>query len=277
MGELLMKYLSGLLRSIFDGSGLDSLAQALLVGPMLAIRPVAIWIVSVNNGLPLTVLGRAALRGPEVQLSLDSAALEKLFVGTLLGMSSSDSFNRGSNDLPEGLNCGASKYSVLPVLELNLPKGFLFVSHQEHWSWEFFGDEYFEAITAVVLHAIEATERTRWKNQTGASVSSSLSERQITILQKMSTGLTNYQIGHFLNVSESTVKQECIRIFRFLNVPTRKKAVDKALQLGIIRPVEELVADSKEVESPTNPRTGFNLALHSKTQPSKDSSFRKAI
>lgn len=246
MGEqLIEKDLRGLLCSLHEGPRLDSFSQALLVGPIRDIRPVAIWIVSVNQGLSLRVLGSADLRGKDVQLSMDATALQEFFIATVLGLSSSERFNRGSIDLPLGLNCGASLYSVLPVQDRTLPRGFLFVSHQERWSWQLFGDGFFEAIEAITLHAIETVERARWKSHAGASVVSRLSERQLSILQRMSAGLTNYQIGHLINVSESTVKQECIRIFRFLNVRTRKEAVDQALRLGILRTSPGLETDTK--------------------------------
>lgn len=62
----------------------------------------------------------------------------------------------------------------------------------------------------------------------------SLSDRQLTILQHMSDGKTNYQIARLLNLSESTIKQESVRIFRELEVSGRLEASDVAKHVGLI-------------------------------------------
>jgi DNA-binding NarL/FixJ family response regulator len=62
----------------------------------------------------------------------------------------------------------------------------------------------------------------------------SLSDRQITILNHMSAGKTNYQIARLLNLSESTIKQESVRIFSELEVSGRLEASDFAKQIGLI-------------------------------------------
>jgi DNA-binding NarL/FixJ family response regulator len=64
--------------------------------------------------------------------------------------------------------------------------------------------------------------------------SGDLSNRQLTILQQMAEGKTNQQIGRNLNLSESTVKQESVRIFRKLGVPNRLEAADLARRNGLI-------------------------------------------
>lgn len=60
-----------------------------------------------------------------------------------------------------------------------------------------------------------------------------LTKRQLTILQMISDGLTNKQIASELRVSESTIKQEAVKIFKILQVATRGQArtVAKALNL----------------------------------------------
>jgi len=235
-GELLIeKHLRGLLASISHGVGLDWFAQALLLGPLRDSRPVAVWLIAVEQGPTLRVLGSASLMGRDAYLSIDDEALYEIFLSTVLDVSGSERFNRDSDDLPTGLSCEAPKYSVLPVIDSSLPKGFVMVHHAKPWPREHLDEEFSQAIEAIALHAIEASERSHWKGRALESVASSLSERQRLILQKIAAGLTNYQIGHQINVSESTVKQECIKIFRFLNVNTRGQAVDAGLRLGIIR------------------------------------------
>jgi DNA-binding CsgD family transcriptional regulator len=61
-----------------------------------------------------------------------------------------------------------------------------------------------------------------------------LTTRQVTILSLMGDGLTNAEIGHRVLLSESTVRQETIRIYRALAVTGRMEAVAKARSLGLL-------------------------------------------
>lgn len=63
-----------------------------------------------------------------------------------------------------------------------------------------------------------------------------LTSRQIQIIQFMSEGLVNAQIAPKLLVSESTVRQETVRIYRELGVANRQEAAAKARTLGLIKP-----------------------------------------
>jgi DNA-binding NarL/FixJ family response regulator len=62
----------------------------------------------------------------------------------------------------------------------------------------------------------------------------SLTGRQLEILQQMSEGKTNVQIGRHLNLSESSIKQESVKIFRMLGVNSRLDASDVAKRNGLI-------------------------------------------
>jgi DNA-binding CsgD family transcriptional regulator len=63
---------------------------------------------------------------------------------------------------------------------------------------------------------------------------SDLTSRQITIIGFMAEGLTNLEISQRVLMSESTVRQETIRIYRALGVNDRKSAVSEARKLNII-------------------------------------------
>jgi DNA-binding CsgD family transcriptional regulator len=54
-----------------------------------------------------------------------------------------------------------------------------------------------------------------------------LSERQLKILELMSRSLTNIEISRALGLSESTIRQETMRIYHLLTVPGRKSAIRK--------------------------------------------------
>ena len=62
-----------------------------------------------------------------------------------------------------------------------------------------------------------------------------LTTRQLAILGYMGDGLTNADISQKVLLSESTVRQETIRIYRALAVSGRQEAVAKARALGLIQ------------------------------------------
>ena len=63
---------------------------------------------------------------------------------------------------------------------------------------------------------------------------SALTDRQLRVLDEMAIGKTNSQIARTLNLSESTIKQECVRLFKVLGVSTRQRAVAVGKEMGLI-------------------------------------------
>ena len=61
-----------------------------------------------------------------------------------------------------------------------------------------------------------------------------LSRREMEVLQLMSEGLTNAEIGERLFLSLNTIKTHTSRLFEKLDVTRRTQAVDKAKKLNII-------------------------------------------
>lgn len=66
------------------------------------------------------------------------------------------------------------------------------------------------------------------------TVDQQVSARQRSILKMIGERFTNAQIGRELNLSESTVRQETIKIYSLLNADGRVDAVDKARTHGWI-------------------------------------------
>jgi DNA-binding CsgD family transcriptional regulator len=62
-----------------------------------------------------------------------------------------------------------------------------------------------------------------------------LTSRQIEILGFMADGLVNSEIAGKLMLSESTIRQESVRIYRALGVPNRAEAAKKGRALGLIK------------------------------------------
>jgi DNA-binding CsgD family transcriptional regulator len=71
-----------------------------------------------------------------------------------------------------------------------------------------------------------------------------LTNRQVQILELMAEGLVNVEIAGQMLLSESTIRQETVRIYRALGVPNRAEAAKKARALGIIgrRPNMQVVS-----------------------------------
>ncbi|MEZ4777917.1 MAG: LuxR C-terminal-related transcriptional regulator [Flavobacteriaceae bacterium] len=61
-----------------------------------------------------------------------------------------------------------------------------------------------------------------------------ISEREYQILQKISEGYSNKEIGDQLYVSESTIKTHVSNLFQKLDVKRRTQAVQKAKDLNIL-------------------------------------------
>lgn len=66
-----------------------------------------------------------------------------------------------------------------------------------------------------------------------AALPVSLSARQARILTLMAEGLTQAEISQSIGFSESTVRHECMRIYRLLGVPGRREAVRTAHLHGL--------------------------------------------
>jgi DNA-binding CsgD family transcriptional regulator len=81
------------------------------------------------------------------------------------------------------------------------------------------------------------------KNRSSGSYSTSsreangedLTSRQLKILELMADGMVNVEIARDLMLSESTIRQETVRIYRALGVPNRTEAAKKGRVLGLIK------------------------------------------
>ena len=62
-----------------------------------------------------------------------------------------------------------------------------------------------------------------------------LSKRELEVLQQMSGGLSNQEIADILFVSLNTIKTHVSNLFGKLNVDRRTQAIQKALELNLIK------------------------------------------
>ena len=63
-------------------------------------------------------------------------------------------------------------------------------------------------------------------------VPTSLTQRQIVILKWIKTGRTYSSISREMHISESLVKQEAVRLFRYFGVDNRVSVIEKAQEAG---------------------------------------------
>jgi LuxR family maltose regulon positive regulatory protein len=68
----------------------------------------------------------------------------------------------------------------------------------------------------------------------GAQSGEALSERELAVLRLLPTGLSQREIGERLYVSMNTVKTHLRNVYRKLEAPTRKSAVTRARELGLL-------------------------------------------
>ncbi len=66
-----------------------------------------------------------------------------------------------------------------------------------------------------------------------------LTSRQVKIIKLIAEGMTNAEIAKVVLLSESTVRQETIRIFRILKCHSRSEAIVKARATGIISEIPD--------------------------------------
>lgn len=90
-------------------------------------------------------------------------------------------------------------------------------------------------ILGLWLHSLGLS--TDWRqNSTGAEPDpDSLTERQLRVLELIVRGLTNSEIAQELILSESSIRQETVRIYRALSVSSRSEAARRGIHLGIVR------------------------------------------
>lgn len=69
----------------------------------------------------------------------------------------------------------------------------------------------------------------------GEASPEALTDRQLKIIEAMSFGKTNAEIAQELILSESSIRQETVKIYKALGVGSRSEAVKRALHLGILR------------------------------------------
>jgi DNA-binding NarL/FixJ family response regulator len=94
--------------------------------------------------------------------------------------------------------------------------------------------EMFSKLGAFYLESLDLGNKAANGSEPSPASAEHLSARQITILSHIQDGLVNMEIAKELLLSESTIRQETVRIYRILGVGNRQDAVKRGQALGII-------------------------------------------
>lgn len=103
-------------------------------------------------------------------------------------------------------------------------------------------DEILFLFASLVGFVLKHGFRQGTANQSGVKLIDSpdpLSSRQVRVLELMALNLTNAEIARELMMSESTIRQESIRIYKALGVSDRKSAVKRGMEFGFLSQTEK--------------------------------------
>jgi DNA-binding CsgD family transcriptional regulator len=160
--------------------------------------------------------------------------------------------NVSNKDLPEDLVC-------VPLVKGKIPNGVLVfqypvlpntkhVNEDLIWSTISILGGYFLGLQGL------AKGRGTLLSKDAPHILEDLSTRQLEILRLIGDGLNNAEIAHAVLVSESTVRQDTIKIYRILGVANRHEAMTKGRALGLIaspqKPAGTIASAGAQIASP---------------------------
>ena len=97
-----------------------------------------------------------------------------------------------------------------------------------------------------------------------AGRAATLTAAELRLLPLLTTHLSFRQIADHLYVSRNTVKTQAISVYRKLGVASRTEAIDRAIEIGLLRPEGELV-DKRTVPAPDHPKRAMSRAAGAST------------
>jgi LuxR family maltose regulon positive regulatory protein len=74
------------------------------------------------------------------------------------------------------------------------------------------------------------------RDQPSATAVRSLTAAELRLLPLLTTHLTFRQIAQRLYVSRNTIKTQAISVYRKLGASSRTEAIDRAIEVGLLRP-----------------------------------------
>jgi DNA-binding CsgD family transcriptional regulator len=125
--------------------------------------------------------------------------------------------------------------AAIPLLRESVPVGCLSLTLPGGVTAVPFHDRIIPFLSKLGTYCLLSLSHQQTKQIERAPNGEELTNRQIEILEFISEGLVNAEIAVKLMLSESTIRQETVRIYRALGVPNRSEAAKKGRALGLIK------------------------------------------
>jgi len=147
------------------------------------------------------------------------------------------SFDSGTNGSP------AKAVAVVPFISSGAPVGAMVLTFSDYPEGTEIldtqeGEALIELMSRLGGYYLETNGITNGRGLVEVPVTNTdgpvLTERQAVVLGLMADGLTNAQIAVQLMLSESSIRQETVKIYRALGVNSRIEASKKGQALGLI-------------------------------------------
>lgn len=234
-----------LLRSIFNSQSADDLCQHLVHSVLNREGIIGAVLCRLDKGAKLEVVGQYGLElGPQYPTlglwssSPLSTAIAKSEITNICWEQEPMSADEAPQTIPEakyGVVCSPVWISGLVAGGLQLIfKGFPNQHLIQHGSIQLISTAFEPYLSqAIITSRRFAGSKTWMERGQDFTVPQELTHRQMTILNEMAGTKTYYQIASKMSVSESLVKQEAGKIFKFLGASTRSEAVGLARELKL--------------------------------------------
>lgn len=131
---------------------------------------------------------------------------------------------------------GDSEFDIwsMPILRDKTVAGAMSSCVRKGVEIEPFSDEELISIANLAYLFLSLSGMPEIVKNADAAASGQLTKRQHEIVMFMAKGLTNAQIANELILSESSIKQESVKIFKALGVENRRDAVKRSRETGLI-------------------------------------------
>ena len=130
---------------------------------------------------------------------------------------------------------GEQPIVAIPLLRDQIPVGSLGLVLNDGTHELPFDERLIPILSKLASYCLTTMAYSSPKSGTREANGEDLTSRQIQILEFMAEGLVNAEIAAKLMLSESTIRQETVRIYRALGVPNRSEAAKKGRALGLIK------------------------------------------
>lgn len=129
-----------------------------------------------------------------------------------------------------------ASHLAIPFIRENIPEACLLLVLDPSCTTSPVSEVTFEVVSKIGAFFVDTkpTRDAQTNMRRNDLTAKNLSSRQITILSLADKGLTNAAIGREISLSESTVRQETIRIYRTLDATGRLEAIAKAKLSGLL-------------------------------------------